>query len=111
MKRRPWAILVLAPLWACASQPASNPPSASAPAAAPAATASDDSPSVLSLLATPLYIAFKIPFCVASAPIVAPGALASAIVPFKDKTPGSGGDLMVAEVKDACGPPYIANAH
>lgn len=120
MKLRPWAILLLAPLWACASQPQSNAPSASAPsapppsagtsaAADPAAQPSGE-PSVLSLLATPFYIALKVPFCGVSA-LAAPGALASAIIPFKDKNPGSGGDLMVAEVKDACGPPYVAYAH
>ena len=113
MNLRPWAILLLAPLWACASQPQSNAPSAGTSAAAPPAppaTQSSDEPSVLSLLATPLYIAFKIPFCAGSV-LVAPGALASAVVPFKDKNPGSGVDLMTAEVKDACGPPYLAYAH
>jgi len=114
MKLRLLAILLTAPLWACASQPNSGASSSNAGAgnSAPAASAAPSSgPSALSIIATPLYLVFKLPVCLGAAPLAGPGVVASAAVPFSDKSSASGSDLLVKDVKEACGPPYIANAH
>ena len=118
MKLRPLAILVMLPLWACASQPdaaapaaSGTPPASNAPAASAAAPAGPSGTAkVLGILATPIYLAFKLPFCLGS-PLTAPGAAASAVIPFDDKSSGTGGSALTHAVSDACGPPYMATWH
>jgi hypothetical protein len=44
-----------------------------------------------------------------AAPLLLPGAAASAIVPFDNKEP-SGGGALVSGVKNACGAPWTAEA-
>jgi hypothetical protein len=117
MKRHPWAILLTIPLWACASKPDSSAGNAPPPTAssAPTGSSAPAEPSttarVVGILVTPIRLAFEIPLCVGAAPLLGPGAIASAIVPFKDNTKGSGSQLLANDVKDACGPPYVATWH
>jgi hypothetical protein len=114
MKLRRLAILLTIPLWACASKPDSSAGSGSAPpgpSAQPASSESSGGPSALSIIATPFYIVFKIPVCLGAAPLLGPGAIASAIVPFKDNAKDSGDQLVAKDVTEACGPPWVANAH
>ncbi len=95
------AILLTAPLWACASKPDSG-----------SAAGSSGTSTALSVIETPVMIAFKIPFCLGAAPVLAPAAAVSAVVPFKDPGErGSGGSLLINGVKEACGPPYVATPH
>ena len=94
MKLRHVAILLAFPLGACGSYKDSN--------------ALDTTTGIIE---TPLYIAFKIPTCLGLAPLTAPGAIASAIVPFKDQSKGSGVELHKNAFIDACGPPYVAQPH
>ena len=98
MKLRLLAMLLTVPLCACAdTYTMSGPPGSSSLNPA------------LSVIETPLYVALKIPFCVASVPILLPGAAASAVVPFDGKEP-SGGATWVNGVKNACGAPWVADA-
>lgn len=98
IKWRLLAILLASPLWACASKPGGD-----------AATGSSAAQTALTVIETPVFIAFKVPFCLGSAPVLAPAAAVSAVVPFKDGEPrGSGWALLKNGVKDACGPPYVA---
>jgi hypothetical protein len=87
MNLRPLAILLTLPLWAC-SNPGAN--------------------TALKVVETPIYAAFKTAGCVASGPIMAPAALASAVVPFKDSKNGSGFDYLSNGVSEACNPPWTA---
>jgi hypothetical protein len=98
MKLRPFIILLTIPLWACAAKPDGDPKAGSGAAS-----------TALSVIETPLLIAFKIPLCIATGPLLVPGAAASAVIPFKDapKEP-SGTALVTKGVTDACGPPYVA---
>jgi hypothetical protein len=101
MKWRLMAILATVPLWACASKPDST-----------SASGSSGVSTALSVIETPLLIAFKIPVCLGSAPVLAPAAAVSAVVPFKEGGErGRGGALLVNGVKEACGPPYVATPH
>lgn len=101
MKIRPLAILLMLPLWACADKPGSG-----------AATGSSAVSTTLSVIETPFLIAFKVPVCVATVPLMGPGAIASAAIPFKDSEHEPGGwQLMTSSVEDACGPPYVATPH
>jgi hypothetical protein len=117
MKLRPLAILLTIPLWACASQPDSGAGPASAPAQ-PAAQSGSTAPAepsttakVVGILVTPLHLIFEVPICVGATPLLGPGAIASAIVPFKDNSKGSGSTLLANDVKEACGPPYVVTWH
>lgn len=94
MKLRHLAILLSFPLAACGSYQGSNGVDTAA-----------------GIAETPLYIAFKIPTCLGLAPLTAPGAIASAIVPFKDQSKGSGVEMHKNAFIDACGPPYVAQPH
>ncbi len=87
MNLRPLAILLTLPLWAC-----SNP----------------DGTMALKVVETPVYAVFKTVQCVAAGPILAPAALVSAVVPFKDSKNGSGVDYIAGGVSDACNPPWTA---
>jgi len=94
MTLRPLAILLPLALGACGSYQGAN--------------AVDTTTGIAE---TPLYIAFKIPTCLGLAPLTAPGAIASAIVPFKDQSKGSGVEMHKNAFIDACGPPYVAQPH
>lgn len=97
MKWRLLAILLTVPLWACASKPGGD------------ATGSSAANTALTVIETPALIAFKIPFCLGAAPVLAPAAAVSAVIPFKNGSPrGSGWPLLENGVKEACGPPYVA---
>jgi hypothetical protein len=98
MKLRLMAMLLTAPLCACAdTYTMSGPPGSSSLNPA------------LSVIETPFYVMLKIPTCIAAAPLLLPGAAASAIVPFDGKEP-SGGGALVSGVKNACGAPWVAEA-
>ena len=94
MKMRQWAILLPLALGACGSYQGSN--------------ALDTTAGIAE---TPLLIAFKIPTCLGLAPLTAPGAIVSAIIPFKDETKGSGLEMHKNAFIDACGPSYVAQPH
>lgn len=120
MRFRRLAILLTLPLWACASEPpggAGNAATsnANAPAAAAAPSSAPDDASttakVVGGILTPLHLIFLSATCLGAAPLAAPGALASTIVPFSNSAEGSGGQLLVNDVKEACGPPYITVWH
>ncbi len=100
MKLRLLAILLTLPLWACASKSDGT-----------ATSGSSAVSTALSVVETPLLIAFKVPLCLGAVPTMLPGAVASAVVPFKDQSKGNGGQVVANGVSDACGPPYIANPH
>jgi hypothetical protein len=85
MKFRVLAVLVTLPLWACADKPGD-----SGAASSPTATA-------IGLAETPLLLASRITLCLATPPLLGPGAIASAAIPLFKKG-----------VADACGPPYVA---
>ncbi len=115
MKLRPLAIVLTLPLWACASQPASGPAAGSAapPASSAAAAPAPESGThrALSIIATPIYLAFKLPFCLGAPLVAAPGAAVSSVIPFTDASNGSGWQSLSNNVSAACGPPYMADAH
>lgn len=95
MQRRLLGITSLLLLGACAASP--NPPDA--------AGNSQPTPSstVLSIIGTPLLLAFKIPICAATLAVVAPAAGMSETV-----TDGSKARRVFADGVDTnCGPPYL----
>jgi hypothetical protein len=96
MKLRQFAILLAMPLWACASQPSGT------------AAASGNAPTTLSMLGTPIYVAFKIPGCLAAAPILGPQAIASSVVPFSDPKAANGWQYFSNGVTEACGGSWVA---
>jgi hypothetical protein len=59
----------------------------------------------ISIVGTPLLIALKIPFCVASIGIAAPLAGAAAMTPDGSETEHALG----AGLASNCGPPYVVN--
>ena len=90
MNLRPLAILLTLPLFACASQPGGG------------------GMTTAHVIETPFYAAFKLPGCLAAAPILGPAAIASAIVPFQDSKEGNGWTYLQNGVNDACGGPWTA---
>ena len=96
MKLRTLAILLAAPLCACASQPSGSDANAPGPVKTGVAYA-----------VTPIMIGFKIPQCGLAAPIMAPAALISAVIPFKNGP--SGWEYLKDGVVEGCGQPYVAN--
>ena len=108
MKLRLMAILLTIPLWACAAQPDST--AKAGPGAPPPPPSGFDT--AMGIVETPLLIAFKIPACIALAPLSVPGAIASAVVPFNSNPKDASGAQVVANTAtDACGPPYVAQPH
>lgn len=97
MKLRFLGMLLMTGLAACANNTNGS-----------AAAGSGPGSSALGVVETPLFVAFKIPTCLGGIPILLPGAFASEIVPFKDSPAGSGSRYFMNEVRDACGPPYVA---
>jgi len=97
MRLRAFAILLTIPLWACASKPEGG-----------AGTGASALDTTLGVIETPLLIAFKIPLCVGSAPVFAPGAVVSSVFPLKDTSKGNGWQRLANSVSEACGPPYVA---
>jgi hypothetical protein len=97
MKYRALAILLALPLWACADKPG-----ASGTASSPATTA-------IGVAETPLLLASRITLCLATPPLLGPGAIASAAIPFEGAPQEpTGWELFKKGVADACGPPYVA---
>lgn len=97
MKCRVWAVLLTLPLWACADKPG-DPGTASGPAA-----------TAIGVAETPLLLASRITLCLATPPLLGPGAIASAAIPFEGAPQESTGwELFKKGVADACGPPYVA---
>lgn len=103
MNLRLVAILLAAPLGACADNMAGTP-------AEPAATTAQAVAS-RQVVETPFLLAFKVPTCLGVTLASIPSAIASAIVPFADSPRGSGGDYLAASAKDACGPPYVVSPY
>jgi hypothetical protein len=97
MKYRALAILLAVPLWACADKPGD-----SGAARSPATTA-------IGIAETPLLLASRITLCLATPPLLGPGAIASAAIPFEGAPQEpTGWELFKKGVADACGPPYVA---
>lgn len=97
MKFRVLAVLLAFPLWACADKPG-DPGAASGPAS-----------TAIGVAETPLLLASRVTLCLATPPLLGPGAIASAVVPFKGGSEEpSGWELFKKNVADACGPPYVA---
>ncbi|MGH7035510.1 MAG: hypothetical protein ACREFL_17390 [Stellaceae bacterium] len=97
MKFRALAVLLALPLWACADKPGD-----SGAASGPAATA-------IGIAETPLLLASRITLCLATPPLLGPGAIASAAIPFEGAPQEpTGWELFKKGVADACGPPYVA---
>jgi len=100
MKFRVLAVLLTLPVWACADKP-SDPGATSGPAT-----------TVIGVVETPLLLASRVTVCLATPPILGPGAIASAVVPFKGGADEpTGWELFKKDVADACGPPYLAKPH
>jgi hypothetical protein len=96
MKFRLLAAVVMAPLCACGSNPATTwatPPE-------PGATA-------VAVAESPLALAMRVTTCVARTPFLLVPAAASAIVPFSKSKEGSGGQYLAANAQADCGAPYI----
>jgi hypothetical protein len=93
------AALILAPLCACSMGPGGTYATPTGPAATGVA-----------VVETPLLMAFKVPVCVLRTPLLLPGALASAVVPFSNSKEGSGVDYLSSNAQADCGPPYIVTA-
>ncbi len=91
MNLRPLAILLMLPLWACASQPGGG-----------------TDKTALTVLETPFPVAFKLPGCLAAAPILGPAAIASSIVPFDESKEGSGMTYFQNGMNAACGGSWVA---
>ena len=89
MNLRPLAILLMLPLWACASQPGGD-------------------KTALTVIETPFRVAFKLPGCLAAAPILGPAAIASSVVPFQDSKEGSGMTYFQNGMTAACGGSWVA---
>ncbi len=91
-----FAAMVLAPLCACSNNPATTwatPPE-------PGATA-------VAVAESPAALAFRVVTCVARTPLLIVPAAASTVVPFSKSKGGSGGQYLLSNVQDDCGPPYI----
>lgn len=98
MKLRLLAVLLTVPLWACANSPNSG-----------ADAAADNATTALRVIETPLFLAFKVPVCLGSVPLLVPAAAASVAVPFQNGShEKSGWAYYKNGVKEACGPPYAA---
>lgn len=96
MKLRLLAVLLMVPLWACAN----NPNGSAGPGGGTTA---------LRVVETPLFLAFKVPVCLGSVPLLVPAAAASAAVPFHNGSQEKSGWAYYKNgVKEACGPPYTA---
>ena len=95
MRTKQWPILVAALLGACSSPPA--------PPADPSAAQPSASSVVLSALATPFLIAFKIPVCTATLVIAAPAAGMSETV----ESGAIARRVLADGVQSNCGPPYL----
>lgn len=90
------AILLAAPLCACATGPGGT----YATPRQPAATA-------VAAVETPFHMAFKLATCIARTPLLLPGTVASAIVPFSGSNQPSGGAYFVANARADCGGSYV----
>lgn len=100
MNVRILAVLLAFPLWACADKPG-DPDAASTPAN-----------TALSVAETPLLLASRITLCLATPPLLGPGAIASAAIPFEQASQEpTGWEMFKKGVADACGPPYVAKPH
>src|SRR5689334_14766090 len=91
------AVLLTVPLIGCADQPGD------------AKVASNPAATAIGIAETPLLLASRITLCLATPPLLGPGAIASAAVPF-DGAPQepTGWEMFKKGVADACGPPYVA---
>lgn len=89
------AVLLLAPLGACATGPGGTYATPTGPAATAVAVAE-----------SPAYAGFKTVTCLGRTPLLLPGALASAVVPFSKSKDGTGMDYLVTNAQADCTPPY-----
>lgn len=96
MKLRLIAVLLMAPLGACAMGPGGTYATPTGPAATGVAVAE-----------TPMLLAFRVPVCLARTPLLLPAALASAVVPFSNSKEGSGVAYLSNNAQADCGPPYV----
>lgn len=98
MKLRLLAILLLAPLCACANNPSGS-----------AGSDPNSGTTALRVIETPFFLALKVPVCLGSVPLLVPAAAASAAVPFHNGSQEKSGWAYYKNgVKEACGPPYTA---
>jgi hypothetical protein len=96
MKLHVMAALLVAPLCACATGPGGT-----------WATPTGTGATVVAAAESPVYFAFKAPVCLLRTPVLIPGAIASAIVPFSKSKEGSGVDYLTSNAVADCGPPYM----
>ena len=93
------AVLLVAPLGACATGPGGTYATPTGPAATAVAVAE-----------SPAYVGLKVVTCLGRTPLLLPGAIASTVVPFSQSKEGTGMDYFAANAQADCGPPYWVTA-